>query len=109
MPHKAASAARTGLKRPRPSVATTVDAASNALVPRWTAVDTTRCLERLSAAVDGRDTASSVERVGGCATEAHEMSRRNRRPTAMAEATVAVRLRRPKPPNPVPEHLIEIV
>ena len=31
-----------------------------------------------------------------------EMSRRNRRPTSAAEATAAVRLRWPKPPNSVP-------
>jgi hypothetical protein len=37
------------------------------------------------------------------------MSRRNKAPTPAAEATDAVRFRQPKPPNPVPELMIEIV
>jgi len=37
------------------------------------------------------------------------MSRRNKAPTPAAEATDAVRSQWPKPPNPVPELMIEIV
>jgi hypothetical protein len=39
----------------------------------------------------------------------NEMSRRNKAPTSAAEATAAVRFLRPKPPEPVPEHMIETV
>jgi hypothetical protein len=42
-------------------------------------------------------------------TADNEMSRRNKTSDAMTEATDAVRLLRPKPPDPVPELMIEIV
>jgi hypothetical protein len=42
-------------------------------------------------------------------TADNEMSRRNKTSDAVTEATDAVRLLRPKPPDPVPELMIEIV
>jgi hypothetical protein len=58
----------------------------------------------------GRGPGAPALRLGREPSGRHdEMSRRNKAPTLVAEATDAVRFRRPKPPNPVPERMIEIV